>query len=76
MRKAKITIELIKKNNRILIKTFDSTTPKDLLNIVNGFIYNEVIFEASVPLLSKLATIIQLVEYNTDEEIEPIYYDE
>lgn len=76
MRKAKITIELIKKNNRILIKTFDSTTPKDLLNIVNGFIYNEVIFEASLPLLSKLATIIQLVEYNTDEEIEPIYYDE
>lgn len=76
MRKVKITIELIKKNNRILIKTYDSTTPKDLLNIVNGFIYNEVIFEASLPLLSKLATIIQLVEYNTDEEIEPIYYDE
>lgn len=75
MRKAKITIELIKKNNRILIKTYDSTTPKDLLNIVNGFIYNEVTFEASLPLLSKLATIIQLVEYNTDEEIEPIYYD-
>ena len=76
MRKAKITIELIKKNNRILIKTYDSTTPKDLLNIVNGFIYNEVTFEDSLPLLSKLATIIQLVEYNTDEEIEPIYYDE
>lgn len=76
MRKAKITIELIKKNNRILIKTYDSTTPKDLLNIVSGFIYNEAIFEASLPLLSKLVTIVQLVEYNTDEEIEPIYYDE
>lgn len=76
MIKAKITIELIKKNNRILIKTYDSTTPKDLLNIVSGFTYNKALFEAALPLLSKLATIIQLVEYNTDEEIEPIYYDE
>ena len=75
MEKVKITIELIKKNNKIFVKTYDSTTQKDLLNIVSCFIYNKVFFEGALPLLSKLATIIQLIEYNTDEKIEPIYYD-
>ena len=75
-KKARILIELTEKDKSLSIEMYDNTTPDDLLKIVKCCICDKRFYQNSLPFLTKLATIVNLVECNTDREIETINFEE